>query len=360
MGRRRQSHEWLPTRLYFHHGAYYFAPPSGSREHLGSDYPRALARYAKLVGRPGPINTMGQLIDSYLLERAPLKAKRTYLDNLYEARYLKPFFEHLEPREVTPRIIYLYKTERQEASVRCNRELALLSKIMQLGVERGLIDDNPVKRVERNPELARTRYVYDWEIDILKGVASEKIRAYVDFKYLTGLRKGDILRLMRSDLTADGILVKPSKNKRRHPRTGKLIQQRVRLFSWTPELEEVVARIKAVYKGAKEVQSLYLFCNRKGLSYYNTEKGKCDGFDAIWKRYLAKARPALIAKALELRLIDSAEEWQSFTDHDIRAKAGSDAKNAGQAGHELLGNTEKQFNAAYRRGTEIVVPLKKK
>jgi hypothetical protein len=81
------------------------------------------------------------------------------------------------------------------------------------------------------------------------------------------------------------------------------------------------------------------------------EKSRSDGFDAIWKRYMAKAK--MNAKV---------EGWtlEHFTEHDIRAKAGSDAEAAGQAGHKLLGNTEKQFRTAYDRGARKVLPLQRK
>jgi hypothetical protein len=95
-------------------------------------------------------------------------------------------------------------------------------------------------------------------------------------------------------------------------------------------------------------ETIYLFASKNGTPYYNDQKAKADGFDAIWKRYMAKAKAAAEEGGWTLR---------HFTEHDIRAKAGTDAAEAGQAGHKLLGNSEKQFRAAYDRGVERVVPL---
>lgn len=50
------------------------------------------------------------------------------------------------------------RVERAEAPVRANREIALLSNLMTVAVERGDIDVNPCKQVKRNLERPRPRH----------------------------------------------------------------------------------------------------------------------------------------------------------------------------------------------------------
>ena len=56
------------------------------------------------------------------------------------------------------RSVSLYlRVYRADAPVVTNREVALLSNLFNLAVERGDIDRNPCKEVRRNKELSRTR-----------------------------------------------------------------------------------------------------------------------------------------------------------------------------------------------------------
>ena len=85
----------------------------------------------------------------------------------------------------------------------------------------------------------------DRELEFLKQHASPMICAYCDFKYLTGMRKGDILTLQKSALQEDGIRYVQRKVRRQNPKTGER-KGKERLIVWTPELREVVARILAL------------------------------------------------------------------------------------------------------------------
>jgi len=57
----------------------------------------------------------------------------------------------------------------------------------------------------------RDRYVEDADLAGLKGITSEFLHHYIDFKYLTGMRKGDILKLRLDAITDEGIAVTQSK-----------------------------------------------------------------------------------------------------------------------------------------------------
>lgn len=349
MGRKRESHPELPERVVFRHGAYYYRPAGSNRwVHLGRDYAQAMMAWAKLLNRPSEMANIGQVMDRYLLEIAPGKAKRTFRDNIKEMANLKTFFGRLHPDDIDERMIYQYMDERG-AEVRANRELSLLSGVFKKAIRWGAASRNPVASVERFPEIHRRRYVADWELEIFKAVSSPMIRAYCDLKYMTGLRKGDILTLTRSSLTEEGIYVAPRKSQRKHPKTGEQLLMREQTFEWTDELRAAVDAVLALKKG-RAIHSVYLFSTRDGKSYYDIEKSRADGFDAIWKRYMAKAKEEAKRQGKVL---------EHFTEHDIRAKNASDEENEAEA-QKRLGHASVKQTRDYRRKVDKVQPLRRK
>ena len=354
MGRKRKSRLDLPERVYVKDSHYRFHPKDGKPINLDSSFAEAMAKWAKLTEQDAqPIFTMGDAFDRYMREVAPKKAPRTYADNLGEMRYLRPAFAHLAPAQVTPQLVYRYMDARG-AVVRGNREKALLSHVMSYCVLWGLIPANPLYGMRRDlidhGERPRDRLVTDEDLAFFLADASELVRCYVGVKELTGLRKGDLLMLTVGDLAEQGIMVMPRKGRRRDPRTGERVGKR-RLIRWTQELLRAVEnaltlRKKQLRRAARVAP--YIFVTRDGKGYYDPERARADGFDAIWKRQMAKARARAAA---------AGREFQAFTEHDIRAKAGTDAEAAGQAGHKLLGNTEQLFRSTYNRGVEVVEPL---
>jgi integrase len=79
----------------------------------------------------------------------------------------------------------------------------VLSHAFTKAVEWGFIDRHPFKgEVRLEGEKARIRYVEDWEIvECLALIPKRKagsvlaVQAYIRLKLLTGMRRGDLLRL---------------------------------------------------------------------------------------------------------------------------------------------------------------------
>jgi len=324
MGRRRKSRLDLPQRVYFSHGAYFFAPPAGAWVHLGREFGVAMAKWAEIVGRPAKMTTMGEIMDRYMLEVAPRKSPRTYQDNIKEIARLRSVFGHMQPDEVTAPDIYAYMDARG-APVRANREKALLSHVFSYAIRWGAVRDNPCRNVKRNVEKPRSRYVEDWEVEAFKSMAGELLRNYIDFKYLTGMRKGDILKLRLDSITDEGITVIQSK-------TGSKL-----VYIWEAGLKAVVDRIKSM---PRSIRGLYLFCSRRGQPYTSS------GFDSIWQRTMRKV--------LEAGLIQ-----ERFTEHDIRAKTATDDPEYAQKrlGHKSRSMTDKYVKT---RRIEKILPLSRK
>lgn len=329
MGRKRKSGQHLPRRVYHRHGAYYFVDFSGNWIPLGKELPKAMAKWAELVDKPLVVRTMNDLFDRYMLEIAPNKAPLTYLGNQKEIQPLRAFFGEMRPDDVTPVHIYKYLDIRgQKARVRANREKALLSHVFAMAIRWGEIGDNPCRNVKRLPEKPRNRYVEDAELEAFVSGAPELIQLWVAFKYLTGLRQGDILALRLDQIKEDGIHVTIRKTGER------------RVIDWSDELKEVVADIAAM---PRPVRGLYLFCNRKGQPYTSS------GFRAIWQRAMRAA-------------LKSGRVKERFTEHDIRGKAATDAEAAGMNAQKFLAHRHRNTTDGYIKSKRVerILPLSRK
>jgi integrase len=185
-----------------------------------------------------------------------------------------------------------------------------------------VVERNPCKGAERFKEKPRERYVEDWEYPAFKVHAGEHISAYMDFKPITGLRKGDILSMRLDQLKDDGIHVTISN-------AGKRI-----VIRWSDEMRLVVNRVRKI---PRPIRGLHLFCTRHGKPY------TVSGFSSIWQR---KMKSTLAENVLQER----------FTDHDIRRKTASDLVNPEHA-MKLLGHSDVKVTLKhYRVKPEVVEP----
>lgn len=324
MGRKRKSDNHLPPKVYQRSGSYYFVDKDGKWIKIGSSYPAAMAKYAQIVEDVGNVVTIGDLLDRYLKEIAPLKAEASYKTNLAQSKFIRAGLGEIRVDELKPKHIYLYMDVRgKKGKTQTNREVAMISHMLKHAIRWGLIDDNPCRNVMRFKETPRDRYIEDWEYQAFRDFAGSLIAAYMDFKLLTGLRKSDILKLKRGALKEDGIHVSISKTKKKI------------IIEWTDHLREAVEAIKSL---PRPINSLYLFSTRKGQPYTTS------GFSSIWQRKMVKALETEVLK-------------ERFTDHDLRAKTGSDAEL--EHATKLLAHLDaKVTKKHYRRKVPVVKPLR--
>lgn len=314
--------------MYPRSGTYYFVEYVTNKWiNLGRDYVAAMTKYASLTADDAPSFTVSDLIDRYLREVAPTKAPRTYRDNVKEARYLRRVFGHMFLTDVTKQHIYKYLDERgKQALVRANREISLLTHMFKKAERWGDIShsQNPCVRIEKLKEKRRKRYVTDKEYLAFREHAGPFIAAYLDVKYLTALRQGDLLSMSLSQLKDDGIHVTIGK-------TGKKV-----IFKWNPDLR---AAVDVARRLRRPVKGMYLFCNRRGQPYTGS------GFRSIWQRRMKSALSSGVLK-------------ERFREHDIRAKSASDAKPDHAC--ELLAHMDARTTETfYRRTPKVVHPMTK-
>lgn len=343
---RNPENKGLPLRWKAQHGAYYYQVPKGQESawdgkklfRLGGTLPEAHTEWAaRLENTTNKINTVGQLLDRYALEVVPKKAAKTRIENIRQIATLRPIFGPARLVDVKPQHIYQY-SDRRGAKVSAKREIAVLSHALTMAVQWGLIDKHPFKgEVRLEGEKPRTRYIEDWEVlealslSSLRDKGSVKaIQAYIRVKLLTGLRRGDLLRLQEVWIKEDGIHVTTSK-------TGKPI-----IYEWTEELRAAVEMARAV----RPVHiSPFLFCNKKGQGYVDEKTGDPSGWNSMWQRYMD-------------RVLTETKVTERFTEHDLRAKVGSDAESLERARALLAHADSRMTQKAYRRLPERVKPLR--
>ena len=356
---RNKENRGLPARWRHFHGAYYYHVPRGLEElwdgkkqfRLGSSLPEAYRVWAERVTIAHEARTIGQLLDRYAAEVVPTKALTTQAGNALHIAQLRRVFGRMAIAALRPRHIYGYVDKRdakntadeqppRRARVAAHREIEVLSHAFTKAVEWGYIDRHPFKgEVRLAGEKPRDRYVEDWEVIECLALDSRRksgsvlaIQAYMRLKLMTGMARGDLLRLEAANLKADGIHIQ------RHKTAGSTGKRTI--YEWTPELREAVERAKA----ARPALSPFLFCKRDGKGYVDEATGEAHGWDSMWQRFMD-------------RVLAETNVKTRFTEHDLRAKCASDADTLEHA-RALLSHADARTTAAiYRRKPERVRPL---
>jgi len=345
---RKPENQGLPKRWRHVHGAYYYQVPPGQEGawdgkktfRLGANLPDAYKVWAERLQVVDQAKTIAALLDRYALEVIPKKKPTTQAQNKSAIKPVRATFGPMALADIKPRHVYQY-IDRREAKTSAHREMELLSHALTKAVEWGYLDRHPFKgEVRLEGEKARTRYVEDWEIVECLSIESRRkagsvlaAQAYIRLKLLTGIRRGDMLRLTMSNLREDGIYVEPGKTE---GSTGKRM-----IIQWSDELRAAVGMAKA----ARPVQlSPYLFCNMKGECYFK-ENGRAGGWETLWRNFMT-------------RVMEETKVKDHFTEHDLRAKCASDAATLEHARSLLAHADSKLTDRVYRRRPEVVKPLR--
>lgn len=346
--KRNKENDGLPTRWKLQHNAYYYRVPPGLESmwdgkkmfRLGKTLPEAYKVWAERIANPERVRTIGALLDRYLLEVVPTKAVTSQATNKYFIAALRKAFGNAALEAIKPQHIYQYVDARTKKTS-AHREIEILSHAYTKAVQWGYVDRHPFKgEVRLQGEAPRERYVEDWElVEALAMTPKHKaasvvvIQAYLRIKLLTGLRRGDLLRLSMTNLLEDGIHVTPGKTEKS---SGKRL-----IIEWSDDLRAAVEAAKA----ARPVLSPFLFCNRVGKSYIKEADGTANGWDSNWARFMD-------------RVLADTKVDKRFTEHDIRAKCASDAETLEHARALLAHADSRTTDRIYRRKPERVKPLR--
>jgi integrase len=219
-------------------------------------------------------------------------------------RHIMPEFGWMKPKAFQPMHAaqYLHRARKDGRAVRANREIAALASAFNHGMALGLVPNNPCRGVRRNKERPRDRSVSIAEVNALLALAEERGGAALMVALiavtvaLTGRRRGDILALQQSALTADGIEVEDGKVRRHGLRRY--------LVKWSPLLRRVV-ELAAATRPAGD----YVFPTRTGSPYTDS------GFKTEWN------------KLIRLYEVKTGERFRA---HDLRALYVSEMLGRGQ------------------------------
>jgi integrase len=155
---------------------------------------------------------LSQALDEFLAVRGPA-LKSAWRHRLAIQNVIR-ILGDIPLRAITPARLYAYQAKRlkettargtpvQPSTVR--RELLYLSSLMTFAVKRGWVEDNPVRKIEKPRESPpREDYFTPEEIRrLLETPTNPHLRMAFLLSLLTGLRRGEIIRLRRSDVLLD-------------------------------------------------------------------------------------------------------------------------------------------------------------
>lgn len=303
----------LPAKLHLKHGRYYYVHQNKWHP-LERDYSESLILYARLIAAPS--DKMPSIIDRAMSEIEPRLSANSVDSYRIAAEKLKKTLAEFSADQVRPmhvaQILDHYRAKPGTANVIRN----VLKQVFERAVIWGVVDSNPVQFVKRAKTQARDRYITDDEFRKIRENASPTLACIMDILYATGQRIGDIRQLKLADISDDGISIVQEKTKHRMT------------IAMSPELADAIRRAKTLHRSVK------------GMTLFHTRAGQVISYSTIrtmWGRATEKA---------------------GITDaniHDIRAKAGTDAKTQGIDSKKLLGHTTDQSHNRYIRNKEIPV-----
>jgi integrase len=239
------------------------------------------------------------------------KAENTLKENGWEAAKILKVFGKVKPAQIKPVHIYKYLAGRAAAGApaKANKEIALLSAVLEYGRRLGELETNPCRGIKYNKTKPKTKYVGQADVDLMMRAArahggSDMILALcIRVAYLTVSRPDEMRWLMRHGITAQGVKLPIGKRQGGQAQKHKLIE-------WSPEL-------RAAVDEAIELQrttSMYVFGNTTGQPYTTS------GFNTMLRRLMVRC--ADLAKK-------EGVEFTRFTLSDMRPAAVTDRVDEG-------------------------------
>lgn len=279
--------------------SYRYHPVGGKPIALGTDKRAAIQKVLDLNGASNDTGTVQELWRAYQeMPQWKRLGERTKAD--YEAYSVKllEVMGKVSARLVRPADVARYlRVERADAPVRANREVALLSNLMNVAVERGDIDANPCKQVKRNQERPRTEAPEPAELSRFiawlqdQGGQRRVIALMAEFAALAGSRRIEFIHLTLPQIDDDGEVIRLMRAKQ-HGGT-----KRVENVLISQAMEGLVRRLRAL---PRPEGCLHVFVTRDGNPYTDS------GFSSTWQRAMTQALKDKVAP-------------RRFTFHDLRA-----------------------------------------
>src|SRR6185437_14390778 len=179
---RRESPDGLPFRLYERKGKFKYSigyklpggawdfrlsAPAGDAELVAKIREEAIVRANVLNGMVAKANTISALIDDYFAwqEGLPLdsedrKADSTLKENKQERKWLDKVFGAMPPATIKASHVYAFLKGRAKkgAPAKANKEIALLSAILEFGRTEGKLESNQCRGIKYNKTRPNQKY----------------------------------------------------------------------------------------------------------------------------------------------------------------------------------------------------------
>jgi integrase len=338
VGRKRLIEDWLPLRVYRGRSSYEFRPknsgPIKLRKFKKDDNGiliendqiklEVLNAHASILNGASDRN-VEWLIRSYFKSKQflQLAANSQKLYTQLANKYLLPVFGQMEPKAVTPLHVRKFMDklgDRVESTA--NRCHTVLSTVFGWGYERNIVTVNPVLGIKKHKEKPRSRYIEDWEFDLVYKISLESsypwIAPMMDIAYLCRMRAIEVRSLTESDLLTEGVFVNRRKDSMNE------------ITTWSPRLRKAISDASKLRKSITEDRLLFVSSSNGSIPKTS--------FDSAWQR--------IRRHALENGLTES------FNFHDLKAKGITD--HATKSG----GHRSKKMAAVYDRKPDTIEPTR--
>lgn len=265
----------------------------------------------------------------YAADVIPQKAPATQRSNWFSLSRLERYFWDFEITDITPAVVYQYRdyVASQYSRKAYNLDHEVLSHVFTKAAHWGYCDHDPIKgrRVTKFALPPRKVKPASSDITAFSATLPRKWQLYIMLKVWTGRRKGELLRLQRSDALPKGLRFTNNK-----PPYDTFI------VSWEPATR---AAFRELLELPNPHHSPYVFFTGDGEPYIKPD-GNTSAFNSIWQRRMTKA--------LKLGLVT-----QRFTEHDLRKYRASQLP--ADKAQRLLRHTTARQTAKYRLEPDVVI-----
>jgi integrase len=295
---------------------YRYHPLGAKPINLGTDREAAMRKVLDMNGRAPDRGTIGELWRLYRQSSYwAVLAESTQRSYTELSVPLLKVFDQTHAHVVKPSDVARYlRVERAAAPVVANREVALLSNLFNLAVERGDLEANPCKQVRRNKEQPRRELTETADLAAFiawawqRGGQAAVLAGMAEFCAIAGSRRIEFRPLHWTQVHETGVRTMRAKQR------GKVVVEHIAMS------DRLLALLERLRPLAADARAGAVFPNSDGNPH--TERG----FKSAWTRLMAAA---VKAKVLTKRI--------RF--HDLRAYYATHHKAAHGALPDLHANT---------------------
>lgn len=308
-------------RVYIKHNAYFFVDLKHKWHRLcaledgeGKMLRELAKRKDAPLARPQSVEA---LVIAWRAKKLGSYATSTADDYSMMLTKIQQGFRELDAVDVTPKDCQDFLDQWSDAPRQLNKYRHLLRMLFRYAcAPLGWRDTNPVEQTEGLPTVPRDNYITDQRLHAIRhgalvgkdgrlNTSGKIIVCAIDLAYLTFQRQKEIRGLRWADMDDEWIYFQPTKTK---GSTGARVRWRR-----TPEINTVLERARAFGK----IKSVYVIHTLRGKPY------KKSGLYTAWRRACERADIAA-------SVTESDDHF-----HDVRAKAMTDAKEAGYTIEEI-------------------------